>query len=51
MGDTVSVADIRTAIKELLLRADLADREGRADDSRELRDRVRGYQEELAKRP
>ncbi|BAX99886.1 hypothetical protein MSTE_04594 [Mycobacteroides stephanolepidis] len=45
MGDIVSVADIRTAIKELSLRADLA------DDARELRDRIRGYQEELAKRP
>ncbi len=51
MGDTVSVSDIRTAIKELDVRADLADREGRADDARELRDRIRGYQEELAKRP
>lgn len=51
MSETASVADIRTAIKELSLRADLADREGRAEDARELRDRVRGYQEELAKRP
>ncbi|OHT85214.1 hypothetical protein [Mycobacteroides saopaulense] len=51
MGDTVSVADIRTAIKELSLRADLAEREGRDDDAREIRDRVRAYQEELAKRP
>ncbi|WP_109551501.1 hypothetical protein [Mycobacteroides franklinii] len=51
MGDTVSVADLRTAIKELSLRADLAEREGRTDDASELRDRVRGYQEELAKRP
>ncbi|MBB4855304.1 hypothetical protein HNP40_002705 [Mycobacteroides chelonae] len=51
MGDTVSVADIRTAIKELSLRADLAEREGRDDDARLIRDRVRGYQEELSKRP
>ncbi|AMU23054.1 Uncharacterised protein [Mycobacteroides abscessus subsp. bolletii] len=51
MGDTVSVADIRTAIKELSIRADLAQREGRDEDARELRERVRGYQEELARRP
>ncbi|WP_100525606.1 hypothetical protein [Mycobacteroides abscessus] len=51
MGDTVSVADIRTAIKELSVRADLAEREGRDEDARELRERVRGYQEELARRP
>ncbi|AKP60252.1 Uncharacterised protein [Mycobacteroides abscessus subsp. abscessus] len=51
MGDTVSVADIRTAIKELSIRADLAEREGRDEDARELRERVRGYQEELARRP
>ncbi|SPX84175.1 hypothetical protein [Mycobacteroides abscessus] len=51
MGDTVSVADIRTAIKELSIRADLAQREGRNEDARELRERVRGYQEELARRP
>lgn len=51
MGDTVSVADIRTAIKELSIRADLAEREGRDEDARELRERVRGYREELARRP
>ncbi|MBN7440971.1 hypothetical protein P5V63_21965 [Mycobacteroides abscessus subsp. abscessus] len=51
MGDTVSVADIRTAIKELSIRADLAEREGRDEDARELRERVRGYQGELARRP
>lgn len=51
MGDTVSVADIRTAIKELSIRADLAQREGRDEDARKLRERVRGYQEELARRP
>lgn len=51
MGDTASVADIRTAIKELSIRADLAQREGRDEDARELRERVRGYQEELARRP
>ncbi|EIC65690.1 hypothetical protein L829_0188 [Mycobacteroides abscessus MAB_030201_1075] len=47
----MSVADIRTAIKELSIRADLAEREGRDEDARELRERVRGYQEELARRP
>lgn len=47
----MSVADIRTAIKELSIRADLAQREGRDEDARELRERVRGYQEELARRP
>lgn len=51
MGDTVSVADIRTAIKELSIRADLAEREDRDEDARELRERVRGYQEELTRRP
>ncbi|EIU39849.1 hypothetical protein MA6G0728R_4581 [Mycobacteroides abscessus 6G-0728-R] len=47
----MSVADIRTAIKELSIRADLAEREGRDEDARELRERVRGYQEELTRRP
>lgn len=51
MGDTLSTTDIRTAIRELSIRADLADREGRTADAAELRDRVAGYQEQLAQRP
>jgi hypothetical protein len=51
MGDTQSVNDIRTAIRELSARADLARKEGRLDDAAELEQRVNGYREELAARP
>jgi hypothetical protein len=46
-----SINDIRTAIRELSARADLARKEGRPADAEELEQRVRGYREELAARP
>jgi len=50
-GETQSVNDIRTAIRELSARADLARKEGRPDDAAELEQRVAGYRAELASRP
>jgi len=47
----LSVNDIRTAIREISSRADLARREGRAADAAELDQRVRHYREELSDRP
>lgn len=46
-----SINDIRTAIRELSTRADLARKEGRTADAAELDRRVSGYREELADRP
>jgi hypothetical protein len=46
-----SINDIRTAIRELSARAELARKEGRPDDAEELELRVKGYREELATRP
>jgi hypothetical protein len=51
MSETHSINDIRTAIRELSARADLARREGRPDDAVELEQRIQGYREELATRP
>jgi hypothetical protein len=51
MSETHSINDIRTAIRELSARADLARKEGRAEDAAELEQRVQGYREELAARP
>ncbi|MCV7192261.1 hypothetical protein [Mycolicibacterium brumae] len=48
---TISVNDIRTAIRELSARADLARKEGRLSDAEELETRVDGYRAELAARP
>jgi hypothetical protein len=50
-GETQSVNDIRTAIRELSARAELARKEGRPDDATELEQRVQGYRDELAARP
>ncbi|MCW2515512.1 MAG: hypothetical protein JWR11_4554 [Mycobacterium sp.] len=50
-GDTQSVNDIRTAIRELSARAELARKEGRPEDAAELEQRVQGYRDELAARP
>jgi hypothetical protein len=50
-GETQSVNDIRTAIRELSARAELARKEGRPDDAAELEKRVQGYRDELAARP
>jgi hypothetical protein len=51
MSETHSINDIRTAIRELSARADLARREDRPDDAAELEQRIQGYREELATRP
>lgn len=51
MRDTVSVNDIRTAIRELSARAELAHKEGRPEDAAELESRIQGYREQLAERP
>lgn len=48
---THSINDIRTAIRELSVRADLARREGRSADAKEIDRRVEHYREELAARP
>ncbi|MCV7225627.1 hypothetical protein [Mycolicibacterium komossense] len=49
--ETASVNDIRTAIRELSARAELARKEGRPADAEEIEKRVQGYREELAQRP
>jgi hypothetical protein len=46
-----SVNDIRTAIRELSTRADLARKQGRSADAAELDKRVRNYRDELGSRP
>ncbi len=46
-----SINDIRTAIRELSTRADLARKEGRTADAAELDQRVNHYREELGARP
>lgn len=50
-GETQSVNDIRTAIRELSARAELARKEGRNDDAAEIDRRVDGYRAELGARP
>ncbi|BBY74130.1 hypothetical protein [Mycolicibacterium parafortuitum] len=47
----LSINDIRSAIRELSARADLARKEGRPEDAAELEQRIRGYREELTARP
>ncbi len=51
MSETKSINDIRTAIRELSARAELARKEGRPEDAAELDRRIAGYREELAARP
>jgi hypothetical protein len=51
MRETISINDIRTAIRELSVRAELARREGRHDDAAEIGRRIEGYREELSRRP
>jgi hypothetical protein len=46
-----SINDIRTAIRELTTRAELARKEGRPADADEIEQRIQGYREELAARP
>ena len=50
MGHTDSVNDIRTAIRELTARADLARKEGRPGDADEIEARIAAKREELASR-
>jgi hypothetical protein len=50
-GETKSVNDIRTAIRELTARAELARKEGRPEDAAEIDKRIQGYREELGQRP
>jgi len=49
--ETLSVNDIRTAIRELTVRAELARKEGRPEDAAELEQRISGYRDQLAARP
>ncbi len=49
--ETLSVNDIRTAIRELSTRAELARKEGRPADADELEQRIKGYREQLGERP
>ena len=51
MRETISINDIRTAIRELSARAELARKEGRPADADEIDKRIQGYREELALRP
>jgi hypothetical protein len=49
--DPHSIDDIRTAIRELSARAELARKEGRNADADEIEQRIQGYREELGARP
>jgi hypothetical protein len=46
-----SIDDIRTAIRELTARAELARKEGRPEDADEIEQRIQGYREELSTKP
>jgi hypothetical protein len=51
IGQPASINDIRTAIRELSVRAAPAHKEGREQDAAELKHRVQAYRDELGKRP
>jgi hypothetical protein len=51
MRGTTSDNEIRTAIRELSVRAELARKEGRHDDASEIERRVDAYRQELSERP
>jgi hypothetical protein len=51
LREPVSINDIRTAIRELSIRADLAHKEGRQQDAAEIEGRIQGYRNELGERP
>ncbi|MBI2697962.1 MULTISPECIES: hypothetical protein [Mycobacterium] len=51
MRGTTSINEIRTAIRELSVRAELARKEGRHDDAGEIEQRIEGYRAELSQRP
>ena len=50
MRETTSINDIRAAIRELSVRAELAHKEGRDDDAAEIEQRIQGYRDELSNR-
>jgi propanediol dehydratase small subunit len=50
MRETVSINDIRTAIRELSIRAEVARKEGRHEDAAEIEQRIQGYRDELGQR-
>jgi hypothetical protein len=50
-GQPASINDIRTAIRELSVRAQLARKEGRKQDAAEIERRIQAYREELSRRP
>ncbi|MBW0018558.1 MAG: hypothetical protein JO236_13575 [Mycobacterium sp.] len=51
MREPISINDIRTAIRELSARAELAHKEGRHDDAAEIERRIQHYRVELGARP
>ncbi|MCV7088676.1 hypothetical protein [Mycobacterium interjectum] len=51
MRGTTSVNEIRTAIRQLSVRAELARKEGRQDDAAEIDRRIDSYRDELGHRP
>jgi hypothetical protein len=51
MRETTSINGIRTATRELSVRAELAHNEGRHDDAAEIEQRIQGYRVELSDRP
>ncbi|MCI4673808.1 hypothetical protein [Candidatus Mycolicibacterium alkanivorans] len=51
MGSSHSVNEIRTAIRELSARAELARKEDRPEDAAEIERRIAAYRDELAERP
>lgn len=51
MGNVHSVNDIRTGIRELSARVELARKEGRPDDAAEIEQRIAAYRDELAEKP
>jgi hypothetical protein len=46
-----SINDIRTAIRELSVRAELAHKEGRKQDAAEIERRIQAYRDDLGRRP
>ncbi|BDB40080.1 MULTISPECIES: hypothetical protein [Mycobacterium] len=51
MPEITSINDIRTAIRELSVRAEVARKEGRPDDAAEIEQRIAGYRAKLSERP
>jgi hypothetical protein len=51
MQGTSSINQIRTAIRELSVRAELAHKEDRHEQAAEIERRIDGYREEVGHRP